>query len=199
MENIQAIREFWFGNNPDDAVTAKQQASLWWGKNPDLDLQIKQRFETSLLAAGENQLAEWENTAQGILALVLLTDQFPRNIYRNTPRSFAFDALARGFCRRGLQADFYGALRPIERNFLHLPLTHSEQLEDQEQAVMLAAALVEQVAPSQKECFAGYLSFAIRHRDIIARFGRFPHRNSILQRQSTPEELLFLQQPGSSF
>ncbi|AMO94134.1 hypothetical protein CFter6_1426 [Collimonas fungivorans] len=199
MENIQAIREFWFGDSQDDVTAANRQAGLWWGKNPDVDLQIRQRFETTLLAAENNQLADWENTPQGVVALVLLTDQFPRNMYRNTPRSFAFDTLARGFCRKGLQADFYAALRPIERIFLHLPLTHSELLQDQEQAVTLGAALVAQVAASQKECFAGYLSFAIRHRDIIARFGRFPHRNQILQRQSTPAELEFLQQPGSSF
>ena len=199
MENILAITEFWFGDDPDDVATARQQGKLWWSKNPDLDLRIRQRFETTLLAAEKNQLADWENTPQGVMALVLLTDQFPRNMYRKTPRSFAFDTLARRFCRSGLQPDFYAALRPIERTFLHLPLTHSELLPDQEQAVALCAALVEQVAPSQKECFSGYLSFAIRHRDIIARFGRFPHRNRILQRQSTPEELDFLQQPGSSF
>lgn len=199
MENIPAIREFWFGDSSDDVTAANRQAGLWWGKNPDIDLQIRQRFETTLLAAEKNQLADWENTPQGVVALVLLTDQFPRNMYRNTPRSFAFDALARGFCRKGLQPDFYMALRPIERIFLHLPLTHSELLQDQEQAVALGTALVEQVAASQKECFAGYLLFAIRHRDIIARFGRFPHRNQILQRQSTPAELEFLQQPGSSF
>lgn len=199
MENILAIREFWFGDSPDGVTTANQQAGLWWGKNPDIDLQIRQRFETTVQAAEKNQLADWENTPQGVVALVLLTDQFPRNMYRNTPRSFAFDTLARAFCRKGLQTDFYMALRPIERLFLHLPLTHSELLPDQEQAVALGTALVEQVAAGEKECFAGYLSFAIRHRDIIARFGRFPHRNQILQRQSTPAELEFLQQPGSSF
>ncbi|WP_061535391.1 DUF924 family protein [Collimonas arenae] len=199
MENIQSIRTFWFADNPDDAVTARQQGRLWWGKNSAVDLQIRQRFETTLLAAGQGQLADWEKSPQGVLALVLLTDQFPRNMYRDTPRSFAFDSLARRFCRIGLQPDFYSALRPIERSFLHLPLTHSELLADQEQAVALAAALADIVSPEQREIFAGYQSFAIRHRDIIARFGRFPHRNRILQRQPTAEELDFLQQPGSSF
>jgi uncharacterized protein (DUF924 family) len=199
MENILQIRQFWFGESHDDVATANGQARLWWSKHPDIDLQIRQRFEATVLAAENSQLADWEHTPQGLLALVLLTDQFPRNMYRDTPRSFAFDALARGFSRKGLQADFYAALRPIERIFLHLPLTHSELLQDQEQAVELGAALVDQVAAGHKECFSGYLSFAIRHRDIIARFGRFPHRNQILQRQSTAEELEFLRQPGSSF
>ncbi|MEO6919472.1 MAG: DUF924 family protein [Collimonas sp.] len=196
---ILAIRKFWFGENPDDAIVASQQSVLWWGKDPATDLQIKQRFESTLLAAENNQLSDWKKTPRGALALVILTDQFPRNIYRDTPRSFSFDALARSFCRIGLQTNFYNTLRPIERSFLHLPLTHSELLADQDQSVALAAALVEQVSASQKECFAGYLSFAIQHRDIIARFGRFPHRNRILQRQSTPQEQAFLQRPGSSF
>ncbi|WP_211444560.1 DUF924 family protein [Collimonas humicola] len=198
-EDILTIRQFWFGDNPDDAAVASQQSALWWSKNPAIDLQIRERFESVLLAADSKQLSDWETTPHGVLALVILNDQFPRNMYRETPRSFAFDEQARGFCRLGLQPGFYDALRPIERSFLHLPLTHSELLADQEQAVALAAALVEQVPASHKECFAGYLSFAVRHRDIIARFGRFPHRNRILQRPSTAQELAFLQQPGSSF
>ena len=198
-EDILTIRQFWFGDHPDDSVVARQQLGLWWSKKPAVDRQIRERFESTLLAAGNKQLSNWETTAQGVLALVILHDQFPRNMYRGTPRSFAFDAQARRFCRLGLQPDFYRTLRPIERSFLHLPLTHSELLADQEQAVALDAALVDQVPASHKECFAGYLSSAVRHRDIIARFGRFPHRNRILQRPSTPEEQLFLQQPGSSF
>lgn len=198
-EDIQAIRQFWFGDNPDDLVTASQQSALWWSKKPAIDLQIRERFESTLLAAENRQLAAWENSAAGVLALVILNDQLPRNMYRDTPRSFAFDEQARKFCRLGLQSAFYHALRPIERSFLHLPLTHSELLADQEQAVALAAALAEQVPAAHKECFSGYHSFAVRHRDIIARFGRFPHRNRILQRPSTPQELAFLEQPGSSF
>jgi len=199
-EDIQAVRTFWFGDvDGDDLAVASRQSTLWWSKNPALDLQIRQRFESTLQAAREQQLSAWESTPQGVLALVILHDQLPRNMYRDTPRSFAFDEPARRFCRLGLRAGFYAVLRPIERSFLHLPLTHSELLADQEQAVTLAAALAEQVDASQKELFAGYLSFAVRHRDIIARFGRFPHRNQILQRQSTSQELAFLQQPGSSF
>ncbi|AIY42835.1 Putative transmembrane protein [Collimonas arenae] len=197
--DILTIRKFWFGEATDDLAAANQQSTLWWGKNPASDQLIKQQFESTLLAAKNMQLTDWDKTPEGALALVILTDQFPRNIYRGTPRSFAFDTLARSFCRIGLQTDFYHALRPIERSFLHLPLTHSELLADQDQAVALASALVEQVPAREKERFFGYLSFAIRHRDIIARFGRFPHRNQILQRQSTPQELIFLQQPGSSF
>ncbi|HWW99346.1 DUF924 family protein [Collimonas sp.] len=198
-EDSVTIRQFWFGDHPDDGVVASQQAGLWWSKKPAVDLLIRERFESTLLAAGEQQLSGWETTAQGVLALVILHDQFPRNMYRDTPRSFAFDAQARHFCRLGLQPDFYNALRPIERSFVHLPLTHSELPVDQEQAVALCAALADQVPASHKQRFAGYLSSAVRHRDIIARFGRFPHRNRILQRPSTPEEQLFLQQPGSSF
>lgn len=198
-EDIQAITTFWFGDDGDDVITASRQSNLWWSKNSALDLQIRKRFESTLQAATDKRLTDWESTPQGVLALVILHDQLPRNMYRETSRSFAFDEQARRFCRLSLQAGFYATLRPIERSFLHMPLMHSELLTDQEQAVTLAAALVEQVDASQKELFTDYLAFAVRHRDIIARFGRFPHRNQILKRRSTPQELAFLLQPGSSF
>ena len=196
---IEAICRFWFGDETDDTVTAHQHGKLWWGKNPTIDNEIKQRFETFTLAAGRGELEHWTTTVKGLLALILLTDQFPRNMYRETPHAFAFDAQARGYCRLGLHNGFAAQMRPIERVFLHMPLVHSEVLADQQQAVELSRALVTEVPAAQKASFEGTLDFAIRHHDIIARFGRFPHRNHILQRQSTVEELAFLQQPGASF
>ena len=191
---IETICRFWFGDEADDSVVARQQAKLWWSKNPAIDNEIKQRFDPFTLAAERGELEHWAATAKGLLALILLTDQFPRNMYRATPRAFAFDAQARAYSRLGLQNGFYAQMRPNEQVFLHMPLVHSEVLADQQQAVALSRALA-----AQKAEFEGTLGFAIRHHDIIARFGRFPHRNQILQRQSTAEELAFLQQPGSSF
>jgi uncharacterized protein (DUF924 family) len=199
MVSALQIIQFWFGEHADTAITADRQAGLWWGKDATIDLQIKQRFEVTVLAAEHGDLDSWSITPQGILALILLTDQFPRNMYRHTPRAFAFDAIARRFCRLGLQPTVYAALRPIERTFVFMPLMHSELLTDQQQAVALSQALVEQAIAAHKTAFSETLEAAIQHRDIIMRFGRFPHRNQILQRQSTPEELAFLQQPGSSF
>jgi uncharacterized protein (DUF924 family) len=194
---IETICRFWFGDTTDD--TARQQTKLWWGKNPAIDTEIKQRFETFTLAAERGELEHWAATAKGLLALILLTDQFPRNMYRATPRSFAFDAQARGYSRLGLQNGFAAQMRPIEQVFLHLPLVHSEVLADQQQAAAFCRALVDQAPVAQKASLEGTLDSTIRHHDIIARFGRFPHRNRILQRQSTAEELAFLQQPGASF
>lgn len=120
-------------------------------------------------------------------------------MYRHTPRAFAFDVMTRRFCRLGLQLVVYAALRPIERTFVFMPLMHSERLTDQQQAVALSQAQVDQAIAAHKTTFSETLEAAIQHRDIIMRFGRFPHRNQILQRQSTSEELAFLQQPCSSF
>jgi uncharacterized protein (DUF924 family) len=196
---IEAVLEFWFGTNPDDAVVAKEKSALWWSKNPQMDDEIRQRFETLVKKADAGELADWQATAQGRLALILLTDQFPRSIYRDAAKAFAYDAKALAWCQDGLQQGLDRKLRPIERVFFYLPLEHSEELDHQEQAVKQFRELLDQAGTEQKEVFAEYLKFAISHRDIIARFRRFPHRNKILGRESTPEELAFLNRPGSSF
>jgi len=120
-------------------------------------------------------------------------------MYRDTPRAFASDEQARTLCKEGIENASHASLRPIERVFFYLPLEHSEQLEDQELAVTLMQALAESAPPDQKPTFDYFSNFAIRHRDIVARFGRFPHRNAILGRVSSQEELTFLTQPESSF
>ena len=135
----------------------------------------------------------------GRLALVLLTDQFPRSIYRGTPAAFAFDAIARSLCLESLADGSDRALRPIERVFLYLPFEHSESLTDQDRAVELFRALAADVEPRLTPPFEDYLDYALRHRAIVERFGRFPHRNAILARPSTPAEIAFLEEPGSSF
>lgn len=194
-----AIVDFWFGQDIDDAKTASQQAALWWSKNAAVDADIKQRFESSMLAAAAGSLHAWTETAVGRLALILLTDQMPRNSYRDTPQAFAFDALARSWCKAGLEQRVDLQLCPIQRVFFYLPLEHSESLQDQDLSVQLFSALANEVATDLQPTFAWYLQFAQRHRTIIQRFGRFPHRNEILQRQSTQEEKKFLLEPGSGF
>lgn len=194
-ETPESIREFWFGSSEDDAIAAAEQSKLWWTKHPESDRLIRDRFEPWLQEAAAGTLDHWAATPGGRLALILLTDQFPRNMYRNTPQSFAFDTFARRWCVDGLRDGADRHLRPIERVFFYLPLEHSESLEDQERVVMLFHALVAESGPG----FAGFLDYAVRHREVIARFGRFPHRNGILGRASTPEEEAFLKEPGSSF
>lgn len=199
MTDIDIILTYWFGADPETAALAKDRAELWWSKNLEVDREIRQCFESTVLLAGGGKLDSWLAEPRGRLALIILTDQFPRNIYRDTPRAFGFDVKAREWSLEGIELGADRLLRPIERTFFYLPLEHSERLEHQEHSVRLFGELVPLAAPEQQKAFQQYLNFAIRHRDIIARFGRFPHRNSLLGRPSTPEELHFLSQPGSSF
>jgi uncharacterized protein (DUF924 family) len=199
METADTILAFWFGNNPDDPSTAQTQAQLWWQKDVQVDAQIEFRFGSDVTKAVNRELDDWLATPRGRLALILLTDQFPRNIYRQTPQAFAGDPLARSWCAEGIQTGFDQQLRPIERVFFYLPLEHSESLADQNRSVLLFQSLAASVEPAYRSTFEYFLDFAIRHRDIIARFGRFPHRNSILGRNSSPAEIAFLNEPNSSF
>lgn len=199
MSDSERILEFWFGHGADDAEVAKEKAPLWWSANAATDAEIRDRFGRLVETAGRNELSAWVETPRGLLALILLTDQFPRSIYRKTPKSFDFDPAARAYCKHGIARGFDRQLRPIERVFHYLPLEHSESMEDQEESVRLFAELAQLAPPAHRDLYAGYLRFAERHREIIARFGRFCHRNAILGRPSRPEEIEFLRQPGSSF
>lgn len=199
METFDSIHAFWFGSHSNDAVVAQQQSNLWWSKKQHSDQEIRERFENTVEAAACHELEDWTRSAPKLLALILLTDQFPRSMYRNAPKAFAYDAMAQAWCLAGLEQGMDRALRPIERVFFYLPLEHAESAELQERSVQLYTKLFQDVPADQADMFRGYLTFALRHRRIIARFGRFPHRNAILGRQSTPEETVFLQEPGSSF
>lgn len=196
---VEAILEFWFGPNPEDAAVAKEKSALWWSKNPQIDSEIRRRFESSVIRAAADELSDWRSNSRGRLALILLTDQFPRNIYRDSSKAFAQDSKALAWSLDGIAEGLDTKLRPIERVFFYLPLEHSESLQYQEQSVKYFGELFSMVSPEQRPIFEEYLNFAVRHRDIIARFGRFPHRNKILGRESTPEEVAFLNEPGSSF
>lgn len=199
LENPESIHTFWFGGNNDDGEVAQQKKQLWWAKDSQVDLTIAKRFSFSTKAAALGQLDAWSATAQGQLSLILLLDQFPRNMYRGLPKSFLFDADALAWSLRGLVDGVDQQLRPIERVFFYLPLEHAESLTHQEHAVRLFEKLLTEVPAQQKETFNGFLQFANRHRDVIARFGRFPHRNEILERACTDAERAFLKTPGSSF
>jgi uncharacterized protein (DUF924 family) len=199
MQTTDAILQFWFGDEADDLAVNRAKAALWWGKSPEQDAQITDRFADTLAAAAAGQLDAWANSARACLALIITLDQFPRVIHRNSPDAFACDAHARALTVAGLARGFDRELRHIERVFFYLPLEHSEQLADQDASVARYQALADSAPPAHKQLFTNTLDFAHRHRDIIVRFGRFPHRNAILQRQSTPEEIDFLTQAGSSF
>ena len=199
MENAETILRFWFGTASDDLVVAEECAKLWWKKNPLVDAEIRERFAGVLDAAANGQLDNWLGHAHGRLAMIILADQFSRNMYRDTPRAFENDALALSWCKGGLESGVDHDLRPIERVFHYMPLEHSESVDDQQRSVAMFTELAQSVPAQQRKLFDGYVDYAVRHRDIVQRFGRFPHRNAILGRESTDEEVAFLQQPGSSF
>lgn len=193
------ILDFWFGTEPGDTATAQAQQKLWWSKNAAVDADIRARFGDLVKTAASGGLADWMQQAYGRLALILLFDQFPRNMYRDTPRAFAHDALARELALAGIAAGTDRGLRAIERVFFYLPLEHSESAALQERSVALFTALAAGVPEADRKTFSGYIDYAVRHRDVVHRFGRFPHRNAVLGRTSTAEETAFLKQPGSSF
>lgn len=199
METPDSIHAFWFGLPADDADVIAQQSALWWRKQAEVDAEIGRRFAPLVRQAATGELDDWLASPRGRLALVLLTDQFPRNIWRGTAPAFAFDALARRWAKEAIQLGLDLDARPIERVFLYLPLEHSEELADQREAVRLFDALAGSVPSALRPGFDGYVDFARRHLDIIERFRRFPHRNAALGRETTAEEAEFLRQPGSSF
>ena len=198
METAESLHACWFGGAADDAA-AQRQAGLWWSKSADMDAELAGRFGAMVEQARSGALDAWTATPQGALALILLTDQLPRNIYRGTQAAFASDHIARAVCLAGLAGGADRKLTPIERVFFYLPLEHAESLADQDRAVALYSALFQQAAPASVAQYRGFLDYAERHREVIARFGRFPHRNVILGRQSTARERAFLEEPGSSF
>ena len=193
------LLEFWFGDDPDDAAVAEAQAGLWWGHRQETDELLQARFGAAASAAAADVLDHWAGSPRGRLALILLLDQLPRAIHRATKAAFAQDPKARAVAERGLESGADRLLRPIERLFFYLPFEHSEDLAAQDRSVELYRELVTPVPPAHRETFAAFVDYAVRHRDVIKQFGRFPHRNLILGRESTPEEKEFLEQPGSSF
>lgn len=201
-DNSQArdnILSFWFGAISDDAITATEKSRLWWSKHPEIDRDIKKRFEPCVQAAASGRLDAWAGTPTGRLALIVLTDQFPRNMYRDTPQAFGFDPMALAWSRDGIRAGMQQSLRPVQRVFFYLPLEHSELLEDQRLSVALFRDLCANADARHRPVFEGFLDYAVRHHDVIERFGRFPHRNRILGRESTMAELEFLKRKGASF
>lgn len=193
------VLEFWFGADRAGALRDPLRSRLWWRKDTTTDTDIRARFDTWVAAALAGRLHHWADEPDGLLALVLLADQFTRNIHRDTPVAFAGDPLALVWCRQGIARGDDERLSAAERAFLYMPLEHSEILADQDECVARFERLVAESAAAERGALAGMRDYARRHRAVIARFGRFPHRNAIFGRASTAAELDFLQTPGSRF
>ena len=181
VTTIDDVLDFWFGEGMSDR---------WFVKDPAFDAEVRDALLPGYQQACEGHLDDWMSTARGCLALCILLDQVPRNLFRDDPKAFATDERGREVVRHALRQGLQNKLTQTERVFLYLPLEHSEDLQDQEDCVLLTKTLDEN--PS-------WYDYAVMHRDIVARFGRFPHRNRTLGRETTAEEAAFLTEPNSSF
>ncbi|MVV48643.1 DUF924 domain-containing protein [Pseudomonas sp. PB120] len=195
----QPLLEWWFGHSESPHEIAADKGKLWFGKNDRQDLEAQTRFGDWVDQALAGGLTEWAQRPDGWLALVLLLDQLPRMIFRNTPKSFSGDLRAQALVAQGIAADFDRQLQPIQRVFIYLVFEHCENLSVQNEAVSRYIDLVAQQPETDRALFSDYLDYAEKHQQVIARFGRFPHRNAVLGRESTAEELVFLSGPGSRF
>jgi len=195
----ESVLAFWFGAPGSAVEVAGRQNKLWFGKSPVNDQAVIDSFAATLTAATAGQLDHWTRTPRGRLALVIVLDQFPHHIHRDQLQAFATDPQSLALSLAALAAGEDHQLAPIERVFLYLPLEHAESLDTQDRSVSLYEQLAHEAADNERKLFDGFLEYARKHRDVVARFGRFPHRNEILGRPSTPDELEFLKQPGSRF
>ena len=193
------VLEYWFGPAGSAVEVAGRQRKLWFGKSPANDEALKQQFTATLAAAAAGQLDHWAHTPRGRLALVIVLDQFPHHVHRDQPQAFATDPQALALSLSALEAGEDRQLTPIERVFLYLPLEHAESDALQDQSVARYETLAHAASTEERALFDNFLDYARQHRDVVARFGRFPHRNAILGRPSTADETEFLKQPGSRF
>ena len=190
------ILDFWFG--PADADPFAN-AKTWWKKDPAFDAEVSHRFGAALEAASRGELDGWRDAARPCVALIVLTDQLSRNIHRGSAAAFAQDGRARSASEQAQDRGLDAQLRPIERVFVRMPLMHAEDVAVQNRGIVAFATLVEEAPEAVRPRLFEYVLYAVKHQKIIRRFGRFPHRNALLGRTSTPEEEAFLKQPGSSF
>ncbi len=191
MSRVEEILTFWFGW-PDEPKYGKPR-SFWFTKKPKFDQELRDHFLSDYQQAAAKALEHWYSSPRSCLALILLFDQFPRNMFRGTAQAFATDPQAIAAAQHAIAKGFDQELMTVQRWFVYLPFEHSENLADQRQSVALFATL------NNDPESAATIDYANRHCSVIERFGRFPHRNKILGRVSTPKEAEFLKQPGSSF
>ena len=182
----QAVHDFWF------VESGKER---WFEKDPAFDAAIRNRFAPAIAAAREGRIDDWTDAPKPCLSLILLIDQFSRNVFRLSPLAWSADHRALGYTNLALERGYEAELTTGERKFLYMPLMHSEDVADQERCVALFAALQEEDPEGEARSYES----AVRHHEIVARFGRFPHRNAVLGRASSPKEIAFLEEPHSSF
>ena len=196
---IAQVLEFWLGAAQPTDASALTRQSMWFTKSDALDAEIRSRFGAWVEAARAGRLDGWAETAHGRLALVVLLDQFSRNAWRGQPEGFAGDAQALVLALQALENGHWEAVPPLAQFFLAMPVEHAEDPTMQARSVALFTHLAAQATPATQSVLRSALEFAHKHQKVIARFGRFPHRNAALGRDSTAEEKAFVAQPGTGF
>ncbi|MFK7805414.1 MAG: DUF924 family protein [Anaerolineae bacterium] len=197
-EKIEEILRFWFGEL-EDGFPADDMDWLWWHGGEGIDRNIRERFGDLVVQAGNGELIEWTKTAEGRLAHIILLDQFTRNIYRKSAEAFAHDDLALRLTLEGIEQGHDLELPTIQRIFMYMPLEHAEDLEMQDLSVVKFHELLDPFVGDETKKVQGNLDAVAQHHAIIAQFGRFPHRNAVLGRESTPEEIKYLSGDHQSF
>ena len=198
MDEARSVREFWFGRRPLSPEDLTERMEFWFGEEASevalRDEEIRTRFGRLLERAAGGELESWADGPRRRLSLIILLDQFPRNMFRGTARAFAYDTKALALTLSGMQSGADAALDAVERIFFYMPLQHAESHEVQDESVAAYRRLLAETPADLRESFAEVLQYAEQHRSVIERFGRFPHRNRILGRESTPAEQAWLRE-----
>lgn len=198
-ERAAEILDFWFAGSAGDPALAAARNGFWYGGGSAADEEIGARFGAILAAAKAGECDEWLDDAREALALVIVLDQFPRNVWRGTARAFSCDELALARSRAAIEGGYLTSLTPVQCAFLMMPFQHSELLAVQRESLRLFADLAETCAPQWRAFAGNSRKFAEKHMRIIERFGRFPHRNAVLGREPSEEELRWLEAGGDTF
>jgi uncharacterized protein (DUF924 family) len=196
---IDEILTFWFKEKELSAPQIDGRMDVWFGEDRNFDQQVIDEFADDVERASDGELDHWAHEAKGRLALILLLDQFRRNIHRNTPEAFAKDKAALKLCVEGAAEKMDKSLSPIQRVFFYMPLQHAESRKVQQKSCEIYRRLCKAVSPTYRETFETVAQFAELHADIIEKYGRFPHRNKLLKRNNTPEEDEYLTGGGPTF
>lgn len=198
MEKAQQILEFWFGSDFEPGGDEPAIRKEWFIKDDAFDERIREHFGDDLERAVRGEYDAWAETPRGRLALIILLDQFSRNLFRGSPRSWSQDLLALKLSLVGIEQGDDLELGVVERAFFYLPIEHAEDIHLQDLSVQKFSELLE-IAPEIAGGENGFYDYAVQHRDVIERFGRYPHRNDVLGRPNTPDEEKFLATPGAGF
>lgn len=197
MGSYNEVLEYWFGDSASGKPVDESRISFWFKGDETRDKEIREKFEAMVLRAKDGELDDWKTEPKGWLALIILLDQFSRNIFRGTADAFAQDRNALKLCLRGLERGIDRQLSVVERVFFYLPMEHSEDPQVQKKSMQYFTRLAQDASSEHWDFIDEALNHAIKHNEVIERFGRFPHRNAELGRESTKDEMDFLQEPDS--